>query len=57
MRLDETLIDAVDEHTCAISVSMVQYFTGTVVDVRRLAKVAAEAGAFFIVDATRAGGR
>jgi cysteine desulfurase / selenocysteine lyase len=54
--LTRTLIDAVDEHTRVISVSMVQYATGTVVDVMQLATVAAQAGAFLIVDATQAAG-
>jgi cysteine desulfurase / selenocysteine lyase len=50
------LIDAMDEHTRVISVSMVQYSTGTTVDVARLARIAAEAGAILIVDATQAAG-
>jgi len=54
--LTESLIDAVDEHTRVISVSMVQYATGTAVDVARLARTAAEAGALLIVDATQAAG-
>jgi selenocysteine lyase/cysteine desulfurase len=49
-------MDAVDERTRVISVSMVQYATGTVVDVTRLARIAAQAGAFLIVDATQAAG-
>lgn len=54
--LTKTLIDAVDEHTRVIAVSMVQYATGTVVDVMQVAKVAARVGAFLIVDATQAAG-
>ena len=54
--LTKTLIDAVDEHTRVIPVSMVQYSTGTLLDVARLAKVAAQVGAFLIVDATQAAG-
>jgi selenocysteine lyase/cysteine desulfurase len=54
--LTQTLIDAIDEHTRVIAVSIVQYSTGTVIDVARLAGIAAQAHAFVIVDATQAAG-
>jgi cysteine desulfurase / selenocysteine lyase len=54
--LTDAIIDAIDETTRAIAVSSVQYATGTLVDVRRLAKSAQTVGAFLIVDATQAAG-
>ena len=54
--LTEALINAIDETTGVIAVSSVQYATGTLVDVRRLARSAQEVGAFLIVDATQAAG-
>jgi selenocysteine lyase/cysteine desulfurase len=54
--LTDTIIDAIDETTGVIAVSSVQYATGTLVDVRRLARSAQKLGAFLIVDATQAAG-
>src|SRR5215467_1158092 len=54
--LTDALIDAIDETTDVIAISSVQYATGTLVDVRRLARSAQEVGAFLIVDATQAAG-
>jgi len=54
--LTEALINAIDETTGVIAVSSVQYATGTLVDVRRVARSAHEVGAFLIVDATQAAG-
>jgi selenocysteine lyase/cysteine desulfurase len=54
--LTHAIINAIDETTAVIAVSSVQYATGTLVDVRRLAKSAQKAGAFLIVDATQAAG-
>jgi selenocysteine lyase/cysteine desulfurase len=54
--LTEALINAIDATTGVIAVSSVQYATGTLVDVRRLARSAQEVGAFLIVDATQAAG-
>ena len=54
--LTHAIINAIDETTAAIAVSSVQYATGTLVDVRRLAKSAQKVGAFLIVDATQAAG-
>ena len=54
--LTDTIIDAIDETTGVIAVSSVQYSTGTLVDVRRLARSAKKVGAFLIVDATQAAG-
>src|SRR5215467_2072220 len=54
--LTEVIIDAIDETTGVIAVSSVQYATGTLVDVRRLARSAQKVGAFLIVDATQAAG-
>ena len=54
--LTDAIISAIDETTRVIAVSSVQYATGTLVDVRRLATSAQKAGAFLIVDATQAAG-
>src|SRR6516165_2204268 len=54
--LTDAIINTVDETTGVIAVSSVQYATGTLVDVRRLAKSAQKVGAFLIVDATQAAG-
>jgi len=54
--LTDTIIEAIDERTAVVAVSSVQYATGTVVDIPRLAKNASRAGAFLIVDATQAAG-
>jgi selenocysteine lyase/cysteine desulfurase len=54
--LTEAIINAIDETTAVIAVSSVQYATGTLVDVRRLARGAQKVGAFLIVDATQAAG-
>ena len=54
--LTDTIIDAIDETTGVIAVSSVQYATGTLVDVRRLARSAQTVGALLIVDATQAAG-
>jgi selenocysteine lyase/cysteine desulfurase len=54
--LTDAIIDAIDETTRVIAVSSVQYATGTLVDVRRLARNAQKVGAFLIVDATQAAG-
>jgi len=54
--LTDTIINAIDETTGVIAVSSVQYATGTLVDVRRLARSARKVGAFLIVDATQAAG-
>jgi selenocysteine lyase/cysteine desulfurase len=54
--LTHAIINAIDETTAVIAVSSVQYATGTLVDVRRLAKSAQKVGAFLIVDATQAAG-
>jgi cysteine desulfurase / selenocysteine lyase len=54
--LTHAIINAIDETTAGIAVSNVQYATGTLVDVRRLAGSAQKVGAFLIVDATQAAG-
>jgi cysteine desulfurase / selenocysteine lyase len=54
--LTDAIIHAIDETTAVIAVSSVQYATGTLVDVRRLAASAQKVGAFLIVDATQAAG-
>jgi cysteine desulfurase / selenocysteine lyase len=54
--LTDAIIDSIDETTAVIAVSSVQYATGTLVDVRRLARSAQKVGAFLIVDATQAAG-
>ena len=54
--LTNAIINAIDETTAGIAVSNVQYATGTLVDVRRLAESARKVGAFLIVDATQAAG-
>jgi selenocysteine lyase/cysteine desulfurase len=54
--LTDTLIKAIDENTSVVTVSSVQYATGTVVDIPRLRQSVAEAGARLIVDATQAAG-
>ena len=54
--LTDAIINTIDETTGVIAVSSVQYATGTLVDVRRLAKSAQKVGAFLIVDATQAAG-
>jgi cysteine desulfurase/selenocysteine lyase len=54
--LTDTIIDAIDENTGVVAVGSVQYVTGTIVDVPRLAKIAAQVGAFLIVDETQAAG-
>ena len=54
--LTDAIINAIDETTGVIAVSIVQYATGTLVDVHRLARSAQKAGAFLIVDATQAAG-
>jgi selenocysteine lyase/cysteine desulfurase len=54
--LTHAIINAIDETTAVIAVGSVQYATGTLVDVPRLAKRAQKVGAFLIVDATQAAG-
>ena len=54
--LTDAIINAIDETTAVIVVSSVQYATGTLVDVGRLARSARKAGASLIVDATQAAG-
>jgi len=54
--LTDAIINAIDETTGVIAVSSVQYATGTLVDIRRLARSAQKVGAFLIVDATQAAG-
>src|SRR3974377_2063794 len=54
--LTDRMINAIDETTGVIAVSSVQYLTGTLVDVRRLARSAQKVGAFLVVDATQAAG-
>jgi selenocysteine lyase/cysteine desulfurase len=54
--LTDTIISAIDESTGVIAIGSVQYATGTLVDVRRLARSAQKVGAFLIVDATQAAG-
>jgi selenocysteine lyase/cysteine desulfurase len=54
--LTDAIINAIDETTGVIAVSSVQYATGTLLDVRRLARSAQKVGAFLIVDATQAAG-
>ena len=54
--LTDAIIDAIDETTRVIAISSVQYATGTLVDVRRLAESAQKVGAILIVDATQAAG-
>src|SRR5215831_832213 len=54
--LTDAIINAMDETTGVIAVSSVQYATGTLVDIRRLARSAEKVGAFLIVDATQAAG-
>jgi selenocysteine lyase/cysteine desulfurase len=54
--LTDAIINAIDETTGVIAVSSVQYATGTLVDVRRVARIAQKVGAFLIVDATQAAG-
>jgi len=54
--LTDTIINAIDETTGVIAVGSVQYATGTVVDVRRLARSAQKVGASLIIDATQTAG-
>ena len=54
--LTDAIINAIDETTGVIAVSSVQYATGTLVDVSRVARSAQKVGAFLIVDATQAAG-
>jgi len=54
--LTDVIIDAIDETTGVIAVSSVQYATGTLVDVRRLARSAQQVGAYLIIDGTQAAG-
>src|SRR5215467_14189404 len=54
--LTHAIINAIDETTGVIAASSVQYSTGTLVDICRLARSAQKAGAFLIVDATQAAG-
>jgi cysteine desulfurase / selenocysteine lyase len=54
--LTDAIANAIDETTGVIAVGSVQYATGTLVDVRRLARSAQKVGAFLIVDATQAAG-
>jgi|HubBroStandDraft_4_1064222.scaffolds.fasta_scaffold1189200_1 hypothetical protein len=48
--LTDTIIDAIDENTGVVAVSSVQYITGIVVDVPRIAKRVAQIGAYLIVE-------
>jgi cysteine desulfurase/selenocysteine lyase len=54
--LTDAIINAIDQTTSVIAVGSVQYATGTLVDVCRLARSAREVGAFLIIDATHAAG-
>jgi selenocysteine lyase/cysteine desulfurase len=54
--LTDAIIGAIDETTGVIAVSSVQYATGTLVDVHRLARSAQQVGAFLILDASQAAG-
>ena len=54
--LTDSLIQAMDENTAVVAVGSVQYATGTVVDIDRLSRVTAQAGARLIVDATQGAG-
>src|SRR5207244_1445706 len=54
--LTDAIINAIDETTGVIAVSSVQYATGTLVDVSRVARSAQKVGSFLIVDATQAAG-
>jgi len=54
--LTDAIINAIDETTGVIAVGNVQYATGSLVDVCRVARSARKVGAFLIVDATQAAG-
>ena len=54
--LTDTLIEAIDERTSVVTVSSVQYATGTVVDISRLRQRTVQVGACLVVDATQAAG-
>ncbi|HET8526100.1 MAG TPA: aminotransferase class V-fold PLP-dependent enzyme [Actinomycetota bacterium] len=54
--LTRDLVDAIDETTVVVAFSVVQYATGTWVDVRRVADRAHEVGARVVVDATQLAG-
>jgi cysteine desulfurase / selenocysteine lyase len=50
------LVDAIDSTTVVVAFSVVQYATGTRIDVRRVAERAREVGARVVVDATQLAG-
>ena len=54
--LTQDLVDAIDATTMVVAFSVVQYATGTRVDVARVAERAHEAGARVVVDATQLAG-
>lgn len=54
--LTDGLIAAIDESTSVVTVSSVQYATGTRVDINRLRETTARAGARLIVDVTQEAG-
>ncbi|MGH8203735.1 MAG: aminotransferase class V-fold PLP-dependent enzyme [Steroidobacteraceae bacterium] len=51
--LTDALIGAIDSSTLVVTVSSVQYATGSTVDIGRLGKAVSGAGAHFIVDVTQ----
>jgi len=54
--LTDALVGAIDQRTCVVAVSQVQYATGTVVSIPRLREATRAVGASLIVDATQAAG-
>lgn len=54
--LTQDLVEAIDRTTAVVAFSVVQYATGTTVDVRRVAKRAHDVGACVVVDATQLAG-
>jgi len=54
--LTDRLIDAIDENTSVVTVSSVQYATGSKLDINRLSQVTSQVGAYLIVDVTQEAG-
>ncbi|MCH8245114.1 MAG: aminotransferase class V-fold PLP-dependent enzyme [Bacteroidetes bacterium] len=54
--LTDALIDAIDERTSVVAVSLVQFSTGSLVDIPRLREATARVNARLVVDVTQAAG-
>lgn len=54
--LTEQIIEAIDKRTAAVTVSLVQFSTGTKIDIQELITVTKQAGAKLIIDITQAAG-